>query len=115
MSEDEPSYVPPAVLAGWSPGDEERPVPGLGHITYEMYEEARRSWHQPAIPKKYVSFTEIYDRQDKQVSFAKKQIEERIPLVLLTQDFRVYRANTIWGLLWIYLLTKLHLSSPRTE
>lgn len=117
----------PAVprLRGWSPGDEDRPIPGL-ELTDEDWELAKKSWRQPADAASrqvgqeelHTEFTLYYgktgarhiarDRRYNQVRHAATLISEMgAPLVLMTNDFKVFRAKGIWSLIWIYFKVKI--------
>lgn len=119
-------------LRGWSPGDEDCPLPfpedGL---------RAEDSWRQPAdahtrlVPyeQQFMEFPLFYgrvgtkpvgarhvvrDRQYRQIRFAGEMTTEGVPLVLMTNDFKVIAAKNIWMLLWAYLKSKIS-KKPKTR
>lgn len=111
-------------LRGWTDGDEERPVPvpkpANGDPTPEdgWRQPADAAQRQVAPEDEFMEYTLYYGktgaahvaraRRYEQVRYAALLVAERAtPFVLMTNDFKVVPAKTIWGVVWRYLKMKL--------
>lgn len=111
-------------LRGWSEGDPLIAPKGatLDCITDEDYTKAalhfsNYAWNRTnpkyelkEYPLTYATMGAkhiVRDRRYRQIKYAAELTAERnAPLVLMTRDFKVFRARNIWSLLWLYLKTK---------
>lgn len=108
------------VLRGWGPDSAECAVPVT--LTDKDWDTARAAWgdgplcgKEAPAEKQYREFPLYYGkgyrtseqrtRRYAQIASASAAVERSHKLVLMTADYRVYRARGIWHLLWIYLRT----------
>ncbi len=105
-------------LRGWSEGDEEFPLPvTITEADLELAAKHRQDFpppipskgakYLPEFPLYYGPGTSLRKRYKNQINHSNDLLTRNAPLILMTNDFKVFSAKNIWSLLWLYLLVKL--------
>lgn len=123
-------YVPPPVLAGWSPGDEELELPtdAFKPVTPEQQAlcDNFQPWkiQKPPVEQELSEFPLYYGpTRDRTLERNRERLRSYLQeketcrslqygtrFVLATSDYTVYRAESIWRLLWVYFKYQLNTS-----
>lgn len=112
-------YVPAPVLAGWSPGDEEIELPKELFKPVTEEQQTLCTDFQPWKEKlrsdlQFEEFPLYYSSKRARISAGRssrgyfqgravlESLHAGVGLVLADQNYTVFRANSIWKLIWVY-------------